>query len=65
VTSIDLLAAEGGQPLGYALAGPVGAAVGSHALLAAGAAGMLVASAALTCLRPLRARLTADGPARD
>ncbi len=54
VTSIDLLASEGGQPIGYALAGPVGTAVGPHTFLAASAIIMLVASAAFTVLRPLR-----------
>jgi MFS family permease len=55
VTAIDLLGSEGGQPFGYALAGPVGAAVGAHAFLAVSAAGMFLAAAAFTVLRPLRA----------
>jgi MFS family permease len=57
VTSMDLLASEGGQPVGYALAGPTSGAVGAHAFLTAGAAGMLVASVAFTLVRPLRVRV--------
>jgi len=56
VTAIDLLGSEGGQPIGYALAGPVGMAVGVHIFLAASAAGMCIAAAAFTLLRPLRGR---------
>jgi len=65
VSSIDLLASEGGQPIGYALAGPLAAAVGPHAFLEAGAAGMLVASAAFALLRPLRFRLVLCEPSPD
>lgn len=54
VTAIDLLGSEGGQPLGYALAGPAAAAAGAHTFLAACAAGMFLAAAAFTLLRPLR-----------
>jgi hypothetical protein len=57
VTAIDLLGSEGGQPIGYALAGPVGAAAGAHTFLAASAAGMFIAAAAFTLLRPLQARI--------
>jgi len=57
VTAIDLLGSEGGQPIGYALAGPVGTAVGAHTFLAASAAGMFIAAAAFTLLRPLQARV--------
>jgi predicted MFS family arabinose efflux permease len=65
VASIDLLGSEGGQPAGYALAGPAGAAVGAHVVLAAGAIGMFVAAAAFTLLRPLRVRITPYEPPRD
>jgi hypothetical protein len=54
VTAIDLLGSEGGQPLGYVLAGPAAAAAGAHTLLAASAVGMFLAAAAFTLLRPLR-----------
>ena len=57
VTSIDLLASEGGQPIGYALAGPVGAVVGPQTFLAAGAIGMFIASLAFTLLRSLRVEI--------
>jgi hypothetical protein len=57
VSSIDLLGSEGGQPIGYALAGPAGAAVGANTLLAASAAGMLIAATAFAFLRPLRATI--------
>ncbi len=57
VTSIDLLASEAGQPIGYALAGPVGTAVSAHTVLAAGAIGMLIASSAFPLLRPLRTEI--------
>jgi hypothetical protein len=65
VASIDLLGSEGGQPAGYALAGPAGAAVGTHVVLAAGAIGMFVAAAAFTLLRPLRVRIVPYEPPRD
>jgi hypothetical protein len=65
VASIDLLGSEGGQPAGYALAGPAGAAVGAHVVLAAGAIGMFVAAAAFTLLRPLRVRIMAGAPPRE
>jgi predicted MFS family arabinose efflux permease len=54
VTAIDLLGSEGGQPIGYALAGPAAAAAGVHTLLAASAAFMLIAATAFSFLRPLR-----------
>jgi hypothetical protein len=65
VASIDLLGSEGGQPAGYALAGPAGAAVGAHVVLAAGAIGMFVAAAAFTLLRPLRVRIVPYERPRD
>jgi predicted MFS family arabinose efflux permease len=55
VTSIDLLASEGGQPIGYVLAGPLGTAIGVHTLLAAGAISMFTASSVFPLLRPLHA----------
>ena len=58
VASIDLLASEGGQPAGYALAGPVGAAVGPHAFLACAAIGVLAASLGYALLPGLRTRVT-------
>jgi MFS family permease len=57
VTAIDLVGSEAGQPIGYALAGPVAAAVGAHPFLAASAVGMFIAAAAFTLLRPLQARI--------
>jgi Major Facilitator Superfamily len=56
VTSIDLLVSEGGQPVGYALAGPAGVAVGPHAFLACAAIGALAASLFYALLPPLRGR---------
>jgi MFS family permease len=50
VTAIDLLGSEGGQPVGYALAGPAAAAAGAHSLLTASAAGMFAASVAFAWL---------------
>jgi hypothetical protein len=58
VTAYDLLGSEAAQPAGYALAGPVGAAVGPHAYLAVSGAAMLLASLAFTALPPLRAPAT-------
>ncbi len=57
VTAIDLVGSEGGQPIGYALAGPIAAAAGVHLFLAASAAWMLIAAAAFTLMRPLHARI--------
>jgi MFS family permease len=65
VASIDLLGSECGQPVGYALAGPVAAAVGAHVVLAAGAIGMFVAATPFTFLRPLRVRIAPYEPPRD
>jgi predicted MFS family arabinose efflux permease len=54
VAAIDLVGSEGGQPVGYALTGPVAAAVGAHFFLAVGAAGVFIAAIAFAFLRPLR-----------
>jgi hypothetical protein len=43
VAAIDLVGSEGGQPVGYALTGPLAAAVGVHAFLTASATVMAVA----------------------
>jgi MFS family permease len=53
VTAFDLLGSEGGQPIGYALAGPLGAAIGARTYLAYSAAGIFIAASAFTRLRPL------------
>jgi MFS family permease len=55
VAAIDLVGSEGGQPVGYALAGPLAAAVGAHAFLTASAAVMAVAGTAFAFLPALRA----------
>lgn len=55
VAALDLLGSEGGQPIGYVLAGPVAAAVGAHVFLAAAAIGMFLLAASLTVLPPLHA----------
>jgi MFS family permease len=55
VAAIDLLGSEGGQPAGYALAGPAAAAVGAHAFLTGSAVVMAVAGAAFAFLPALRA----------
>jgi hypothetical protein len=57
VAAIDLVGSEGGQPVGYALAGPLAAAVGVHAFLTASAAAMAVAGTAFTFIPALRAAL--------
>lgn len=54
VTAFDLLGSEGGQPIGYAIAGPLGAAAGPHTFLTASAAAMFAASTAFAFVRPLR-----------
>jgi MFS family permease len=54
VAAIDLLGSEGGQPVGYALAGPAAAAVGTHAFLTGSAVIMAVAGAAFTFVPALR-----------
>jgi MFS family permease len=58
VTAVDLLVSEAGQPVGYAVAGPVGEAIGVHTVLAAAAIGMFIASAAFPFLRSLRTKIT-------
>jgi hypothetical protein len=66
VAAIDLLASEGGQPLGYTLAGPIGQAVGPHVVLAAAAISMLIASLAFPFVRALRdEREPRTAPAAD
>ncbi len=64
VAAIDLVGSEGGQPAGYALAGPAASAFGAHALLAATALGFLIAATAFTLLRPLSTDQE-DAPPRD
>jgi hypothetical protein len=54
VAAIDLVGSEGGQPVGYALAGPLAGAVGAHAFLTAGAGVMAIATAAFAFLPGLR-----------
>jgi predicted MFS family arabinose efflux permease len=63
VTSIDLLASEAGQPIGYALAGPLAAAAGARTVLASGAIAMFIASSAFPLLRSLRAEIRRIEPA--
>jgi len=57
VAAIDLVGSEGGQPVGYALAGPLAAAVGAHAFLTASATLMALAGTAFAFLPTLRARV--------
>ncbi|HET7019006.1 MAG TPA: MFS transporter, partial [Streptosporangiaceae bacterium] len=61
VAAIDLLGSEGGQPVGYALAGPIGAAVGAHAVLAVAAVGMFAGSVVFAFLPSLRTQIS-GGP---
>jgi hypothetical protein len=61
VAAIDLLGSEGGQPVGYALAGPAAAAVGAHAFLTASAVIMAAAGAMFTFVPALRSDASA-GP---
>jgi MFS family permease len=60
VAAIDLLGSEGGQPVGYALAGPIGAAVGAHLVLVTGAVVMFAGSVAFAFLPSLRAQIPGD-----
>ena len=55
VAAIDLLGSEGGQPIGYALAGPAAAAIGAHAFLTGSGVIMAAAGAAFAFLPALRA----------
>lgn len=64
VAAIDLVGSEGSQPIGYALAGPVAAAVGAHALLTASALGIFAAATAFAFLRPLRVTIQ-PAPSHD
>jgi predicted MFS family arabinose efflux permease len=59
VVAFDLLGSEGGQPVGYAIAGPLGAAVGPRTFLAGSAVAMFVAATAFAFIRPLRTEATA------
>jgi hypothetical protein len=61
VTSIDLLVSEGGQPVGYALAGPAGVAVGPHAFLTCAAIGALAACPAASAAGPPLTRQVITG----
>jgi hypothetical protein len=54
VAAIDLVGSEGGQPVGYALAGPLAGAVGPHAFLTTSAAVMAAAGTAFAFLPALR-----------
>jgi len=54
VSAFDLLGSELAQPVGYALAGPIGVAVGLHRFLTASAAIALIAVAALALPPSLR-----------
>jgi MFS family permease len=54
VAAIDLVGSEGGQPVGYALAGPLAATVGAHAFLTTSATVMAVAGTAFAFLPALR-----------
>jgi MFS family permease len=54
VAALDLVGSEGGQPAGYALAGPLAATVGAHAFLTASAAVMAMAGTAFAFVPALR-----------
>lgn len=54
VTASDLLGSEGGQPIGYALAGPLGTAIRAHTYLTRSTADIFIAASAFSLLRPLR-----------
>jgi MFS family permease len=60
VAAIDLLGSEGGQPIGYALAGPAAAAIGAHVFLTGSAVIMAAAGAAFAFLPALRAGLRSE-----
>jgi MFS family permease len=61
VSAYDLLGSELAQPAGYALAGPVGMAVGLHSFLVLGSAVVFLAAAAMALPRSLRDRSLAYG----
>ncbi|HJY69149.1 MAG TPA: hypothetical protein VJ254_20690, partial [Streptosporangiaceae bacterium] len=67
VAAIDLVGSEGGQPVGYALAGPLAATLGAHAFLTASAVIMAAAGAAFTFVPALRADASAgpQGPRNE
>ncbi len=52
VTAFDLLGSEGGQAIGYTLAGPLGTAIGPRTYLTYSATGIFIAASAFTLLRP-------------
>jgi len=54
VAAFDLLGSEGGQPIGYAMAGPLGTAAGPHTYLTYSATVMFGAATAFAFIRPLR-----------
>jgi Major Facilitator Superfamily len=60
VAAIDLVGSEGGQPIGYALAGPAAMAIGAHAFLTGGAVIMAAGGAAFAFLPALRAGLRSE-----
>jgi hypothetical protein len=64
VSAFDLLGSELAQPAGYALAGPIGMAVGLHSFLAASSAVVFLAAAAMALPRSLRDRALTYRPAR-
>jgi predicted MFS family arabinose efflux permease len=61
VSAFDLLGSELAQPAGYALAGPVAAAVGLHSFLAVSSAVVFLTAAAMALPRSLRDRALAYG----
>jgi hypothetical protein len=54
VIAFDLLGSELALPAGYALAGPIGIAIGLHTVMTASAALALIAVTALALPVPLR-----------
>lgn len=59
VSAFDLLGSESGQPIGYALAGPIGLAIGPHTFLTVSASGVFLVAIAYTFLPSLRRQVVA------
>jgi hypothetical protein len=59
VSSIDLIGSELGQPLGYVLAGTVGATAGAHGFLVTASVLVVLGTGAFTLARPLRSLTSA------
>ena len=64
VAAFDLIGSEIGQPAGYALAGPVGAAIGLRTVMTVGAAISVAVTLPFAFARPLRQPVDSDRAGR-